>query len=67
MSKKENKDEQWQRNTNWQGVDKDPEEEKKKGEKVSKEDLTGKKVDGDPSLEEDQPINQPGNDSKSKS
>ena len=44
-----------QSNKDWQGVDKSPGEEKGKGEKVTKWDLKGKKVDGDPSEKKDQP------------
>jgi hypothetical protein len=51
-------DKQLQENKNWQGVDKPPEEEKDKGEKVSINDLKGKKVDGDPELESDKPLSQ---------
>lgn len=36
-------------NRQQQGVDKSPGEERGKGEKVTKEDLKGKKVDADPS------------------
>jgi hypothetical protein len=36
---------------NWQGVDKDPQEEKGKSEKVTSDDIKGKKVDADPSEE----------------
>ncbi len=45
-----------QLNKDWQGVDKDPKEEKGKGEKVTPNDLKGKKVDADPSKKEDQPL-----------
>lgn len=50
----EDKDEQL--NADWQGVDKDPAEEKGKKEKVTIKDLKGKKVDGDPEKESDQPV-----------
>ena len=42
-------------NRDWQGVDKDPVEEKEKSDKVTKEDLKGKKVDADPTRKEDRP------------
>ncbi len=38
-----------------QGVDKAPDEEEGKAEKVTKEDLKDKKVDGDPEKKADQP------------
>lgn len=38
-----------------QGVDKAPGEEQNKGEKVTNEDLKGKKVDADPQRESDKP------------
>lgn len=38
-----------------QPVDKAPGEEKNKSEKVTQEDLKGKKVDADPEKKEDQP------------
>ena len=43
-------------NSDWQGVDKAPGEEKGKKEKVAKNDLKGKKGDGDPTQKEDQPL-----------
>ena len=46
-------------NADWQGVDKDPAEEKGKKEKVTKEDLKGKKVDADPNEESDKPLDRP--------
>ena len=45
-------------NADLQGNDKSPGEEKGKKEKLTMDDLKGKKVDGDPSLEEDQPMQQ---------
>lgn len=42
-------------NEQWQGVDKDPAEEKGKAEKVTSRDLKGKKVDADPESESDKP------------
>lgn len=45
-------------NKDLQGVDKAPGEEKDKGEKVTKEDLKGKKVDADPERTSDLPISQ---------
>ena len=45
-------------NNNKQSVDKSPGEERRKGEKVTLNDLRGKKVDGFPSTEEDKPIDQ---------
>lgn len=44
-----------QRNTDRQGTAKAPGEEKGKKEKVTPEDLKGKKVDADPEKESDQP------------
>ncbi len=38
-------------NADWQGVDKDPLEEQGRAEKVTKEDLKGKKVDAYPEAE----------------
>lgn len=38
-----------------QGVDKDPQEEKTRAEKVTTKDLKGKKVDADPSKQSGQP------------
>ena len=46
-------------NADWQGVDKDPQEERGKKEKVTKEDLKGKKVDADPAKESDKPLHRP--------
>lgn len=43
-------------NNNKQGVDQAPGEEQNKGEQVTQEDLKGKKVDGDPEDDKDQPI-----------
>jgi len=43
-------------NAQGQAVDKRPGEERGKDEKVTPEDLKGKKVDGDPSRKEDQPL-----------
>ena len=45
-------------NAGRQGVDKDPDLEKGKKEKVTTKDLKGKKVDGDPENERDQPLDQ---------
>lgn len=45
-------------NKDWQGNDKDPEEEKRKGEEVTKDDLTGKKIYADPSEEDGKPTEQ---------
>jgi hypothetical protein len=39
-----------------QGVDKDPKEEKSKGEQVQQSDLKGKKVDADLSKASDRPL-----------
>lgn len=54
--KKKAEDKGEQLNADWQGVDKDPAEEKGKKEKVTIKDLKGKKVDGDPEKESDQPV-----------
>jgi len=43
-------------NKDLEGVDKAPGEEQGKGEKVTTNDLKGKKVDGDPSKPSDQPL-----------
>ena len=43
----------------FEGVDKAPGEEHGKKEKVTPADLKGKKVDGDPVKEEDQPLKRP--------
>jgi hypothetical protein len=43
-------------NRNKQGVDKAPEQEKGKGDKVSTKNLKGKQVDEDPSTEEGKPL-----------
>jgi hypothetical protein len=43
-------------NQDKQGTDKDPAEEHGKKEKVTQEDLKGKKVDADPSDPRDQPL-----------
>jgi hypothetical protein len=57
MAKSEKKgDNDPQLNESRQGVDKMPSEEKEKKEKVTPDDLKGKKVDGDPTKEEDQPL-----------
>lgn len=45
-------------NKDLEGNDKAPGEEKGKGEKVTNDDLKGKKVDRDPEKYEDQPIRQ---------
>jgi hypothetical protein len=52
---KEEKD--LQLNTGLEGVDKAPGEEKGKAEKVTNNDLKGKKVDADPVKESDKPLN----------
>ena len=44
-------------NAEWQGVDKDPAEERGKAEKVTKNNLKGKKIDGDPAKKSDKPLN----------
>jgi hypothetical protein len=58
-SKKENKTdterEDEQLNSDFEGVDKAPGEEKGKKEKVTTKDLKGKKVDADPAKESDKP------------
>jgi hypothetical protein len=46
-----------EKNKNRQGVDRDPQEEKQKGEQVSPANQKGKKVDGDPTQRKDQPAN----------
>jgi hypothetical protein len=56
--KNQQKDKHPERNSNSQGVDKAPGEEKGKNEKLKMTDLKGKKVDGDPELESDQPVKQ---------
>jgi hypothetical protein len=43
-------------NADWQGVDKDPKEEKGKSEPVEMVNLKGKKVDADPQDPEDDPV-----------
>jgi hypothetical protein len=50
----------------WQGVDKDPTEERKRGEKVGPNDLKGKKVDADPSRKGDRPFERNSNPEKRK-
>jgi hypothetical protein len=45
-------------NEDWQGNDKAPGEDLGKQEKVTEDDLKGKKVDADPSLEKDQPASE---------
>jgi hypothetical protein len=45
-------------NSDLEGNDKAPGEEQEKKEKVTVNDLKGKKVDGDPSQEADQPLKQ---------
>jgi len=57
-NKKDEKNGQKQINRDKQGVDKAPGEEQGKKEKVTMTDLKGKKVDGDPELESDQPVDQ---------
>jgi hypothetical protein len=39
----------------WQGIDKAPGEEMDKGEKITPQDIKGKKIDADLSILEDQP------------
>ena len=41
-----------------QDIDKAPGEGRGQGEQVTQQDLKGKKVDGDPSVKEDQPVKQ---------
>jgi hypothetical protein len=60
--KNKKKQQSYERNINWQGVDKSPGEEKEKKEKVTMTDLKGKKVDADPEKESDQPIKQKENE-----
>jgi hypothetical protein len=56
MERNENKrDNDQELNEQRQAVDKAPGEERGKGEKVTEEDLKGKKVDADPSKESDRP------------
>ena len=55
-STKKTKDPAYERNSNWQGVKKSDEAEKEKGQKFTMDDLKGKKVDGDPEKESDQPL-----------
>ena len=43
-------------NADWQGVDKDPKEEKGKSEPVEMVNLKGKKVDADPQDPDDDPV-----------
>lgn len=43
-------------NSDRQGIDKDPKEEKGKQEQVTEKDLKGKKVDADPSTEDGKPV-----------
>ena len=45
-------------NSSWEGNDKAPGEEEGIKEKVTMTDLKGKKVDEDPELESDQPVDQ---------
>lgn len=52
------KRENYPSNKDQQAVDKAPGEERGEGEKVTKNDLKGKKVDADPELPEEQPIRQ---------
>jgi hypothetical protein len=61
-NKNQQKDKHPERNSSWQGVDKAPGEEKGKKEKLKMTDLKGKKVDGDPELESDQPVRQKSDD-----
>ena len=56
QKKKAAEDEDLQLNSDWEGVDKAPGEEKGKKEKVTTKDLKGKKVDADPEKESDKPI-----------
>jgi hypothetical protein len=48
--------EQSSKNEDRQGIDKMPQQEKGKKEKVTPDDLKGKKVDGDPEKESDKPL-----------
>lgn len=43
-------------NRSRQGIDKDPKQEKGKGDKVTSKELKGKQVDADPSTEEGKPL-----------
>lgn len=52
------KRENYPSNKDQQAVDKAPGEERGEGEKVTTNDLKGKKVDADPELPEEQPIRQ---------
>ena len=54
--KKKVEDKEEELNADWQGVDKDPADEKGKKEKVTITDLKGKKVDADPEKESDKPV-----------
>jgi hypothetical protein len=56
---KKTEKENLQSNADWQGVDKAPGEEKGKAEKVTKDDLKGKKVDADPTRDADKPLEEP--------
>ena len=60
MKKNKQQDEEQAMNKQWQGVDKDPAEEKKKSEKVTTKDLKNKTVDADPEDEENK-SDEPGN------
>ena len=51
------KEKDLQLNAGLEGVDKAPGEEKGKAEKVTTNDLKGKKVDADPAKESDKPLN----------
>jgi hypothetical protein len=56
--KNKQKQSDYERNINWQRVDKAPGEEKEKKDKVTTTDLKGKKVDADSEKESDQPVKQ---------
>lgn len=56
--KQEGQKEDQQLNAEWQGVDKAPGEEEGIAEKVTKNDIKGKKVDADPAKESDKPLQQ---------
>jgi hypothetical protein len=56
MDTKNKNENQSSANEDRQGVDKMPEQEKDKKEKVTPEDLKGKKVDADPEKQSDRPL-----------
>ena len=55
IPQKQEQDKDVKHNTNWQGVDKDPVDEKNKAEKVTRADLKKKKIDADPGKENEKP------------